>query len=54
MVGLDEAHATHVCCKVEHVVAPLAHLLAVLKQTQVNQVELITELVLLQVGRRGL
>jgi hypothetical protein len=30
-------------------VAPLAHLLAVLKQTQVNQVELITELVLLQV-----
>lgn len=47
VVGLDEAHAAHVCCKVEHMVAAVADLLAVLKQAQVHQVELVAELVLL-------
>lgn len=53
VVGLDEAHATHVCCQVEHVVAALTHLLAVVKQAQVHKVELVAKLVLLMVEMTG-
>lgn len=31
VVGLDETHATHVSCQVEHMVAFLAHALAVIE-----------------------
>jgi hypothetical protein len=47
VVGLDEAHAAHVRCEVEHVVAASDHLFAVVEQAQVDQVELITEELLL-------
>ena len=47
MVALDEAHAAHVCCQIEHVLASLANLLAVVKHAQINEMELITEDILL-------
>lgn len=47
VVGLDEAHAAHVRSQVEHVLAACGNLLAVVKDAQVNQVELIAERVLL-------
>ena len=48
MVGLDEAHASHVCSKIEHLVAALHHLLAVVIHTQIHEVELVAEHFLLQ------
>jgi hypothetical protein len=48
VVGLDEAHASHISCQVEYVVTALADLLAVVKEPEVHQVELVAELVLLQ------
>jgi hypothetical protein len=48
VVGLDETHSSHVSCQVEYVVTSLADLLAVVKEPEVHQVELIAKLVLLQ------
>jgi len=47
VVGLDEAHASHVCREVENVVASGHNFLAVLEHAQVHQVELVTESLLL-------
>mmetsp|Transcript_22514 Transcript_22514/g.73858 ORF Transcript_22514/g.73858 Transcript_22514/m.73858 type:complete len:367 (-) Transcript_22514:147-1247(-) len=49
VVGLDEAHSSHVCGKVEHVVNVLGDLEAVLKIAEVHLVELVAELVLFEV-----
>jgi DNA recombination-dependent growth factor C len=46
LVGLNKAHASHVCCQVEHLVAALGHLNTVLNATQVGLSKLITELIL--------
>ena len=48
MVGLDEAHATHICCQVENMLTASDDLFAVVIDAQVNQVELIAEHCLLQ------
>lgn len=53
VVALDEAHASHVCRQVEHVVAALHHLVAVVRHAQVNQDELIAEHILLRGGEAG-
>ena len=48
MVGLDEAHATHIRCQVENVLTASDDLFAVVIDAQVNQVELVAEHFLLQ------
>ncbi len=48
MVGLDEAHATHICCQVENMLTPSDDLFAVVIDAQVNQMELVAEHFLLQ------
>ncbi len=55
MVGLDEAHASHVSSQVEHVRAALDNFLAVVHDTKVGQVELVAERFLLrQIGQRNI
>src|SRR4051812_736118 len=49
MVRLDEAHATHISSQVEHPVAILCDLQAVLKHTKIHMVKLVAELLLLEV-----
>ena len=48
MVGLDEAHATHICCQVENMLTASDDLSAVVIDTQVDQVEFVAEHFLLQ------
>jgi hypothetical protein len=47
VVGLDETHAPHVCCKIEDMVYIRANLLAVVEEAQVHEMKLITKHVLL-------
>ena len=51
VVGLDEAHAAHVGRQVEHVVGARHHRLAVVKDAQVHQVELVAKRLLLRRDR---
>jgi hypothetical protein len=48
MVGLDEAHATHISSKIEDLVASSNYLGAIVKETEIYKVELVAKDVLLQ------
>ena len=48
VVALNEAHASHVGRQVEDMVSALTHFLAVLKDTQVDEVKLVAENLLLR------
>jgi hypothetical protein len=48
VVRLDKAHATHICSQIEDMVASFADLLAVIKDTEINQMKLVAEQLLLQ------
>ena len=43
MVGLDEAHAAHVCRQVEHMLTTSDDLFAIIIDPQIDQVKLVTE-----------
>jgi hypothetical protein len=53
VVGLDEAHSTHVSGKIENLVAPSNYLSTVVVETEIYKMELIAEDVLLQVIEMG-